>query len=251
MRAMKLNAALFAVVAGRAGAAVAQNQTIRIHAATVLDGTGKIAAATPRSSCRDPKSRRSKPATPATRPTISDSSPSLPGHDRRARARRLALRQGRPLRRAAGHAGTRNSLQRRERLRHADGRLHDDPKPRTGQRRRAARRRSRAACFPGPRILTSIRQINERSGTPDEIRAEGPPAEDRRRRRRQDLRVRQHPRRRQADDDRRAAAGGVRRGQRAWACARWSTRTARSRSRRRSTPAASRSSTACSRPTKC
>ena len=69
--------------------------------------------------------------------------------------------------------------------------------------------------LPGPRILTSIRQINERSGTPDEIRAEGAAAQDRRRRRHQDLRVRQHPRRRQADDDRRAAAGGVRRSQRA------------------------------------
>ena len=42
MRAMKLNAALFAVLLA-APALLAQNQTVRIHAATVLDGTGKIA----------------------------------------------------------------------------------------------------------------------------------------------------------------------------------------------------------------
>ena len=40
MRAMKLTAALFAVLLA-APALVAQNQTVRIHAATVLDGTGK------------------------------------------------------------------------------------------------------------------------------------------------------------------------------------------------------------------
>jgi len=40
MRAMKLTAALFAVSLA-APALLAQNQTVRIHAATVLDGTGK------------------------------------------------------------------------------------------------------------------------------------------------------------------------------------------------------------------
>ena len=40
MRAMKLNAALFAVLLAVA-ALLAQNPTVRIHAATVLDGTGK------------------------------------------------------------------------------------------------------------------------------------------------------------------------------------------------------------------
>ena len=40
MRAMKLTAALFGALIA-APALVAQNQTIRIHAATVLDGTGK------------------------------------------------------------------------------------------------------------------------------------------------------------------------------------------------------------------
>ena len=40
MRAMKLTAALFGVLMA-ASALVAQNQTVRIHAATVIDGTGK------------------------------------------------------------------------------------------------------------------------------------------------------------------------------------------------------------------
>ena len=40
MRAMKLTAALFGVLMA-APALVAQNQTVRIHAATVIDGTGK------------------------------------------------------------------------------------------------------------------------------------------------------------------------------------------------------------------
>ena len=39
MRAMRLNAALFAVLLA-APALLAQDQTVRIHAATVLDGTG-------------------------------------------------------------------------------------------------------------------------------------------------------------------------------------------------------------------
>jgi hypothetical protein len=33
------------------------------------------------------------------------------------------------------------------------------------------RDRINQGSLPGPRILTSVRQINERSGTPDEIRA--------------------------------------------------------------------------------
>ena len=41
MRAMKLKAALFAVLLG-SPALLAQNQTVRIHAATILDGTGKV-----------------------------------------------------------------------------------------------------------------------------------------------------------------------------------------------------------------
>src|SRR3954447_27091868 len=40
MRAMKLQAALFAVIAA-APALLAQDQTVRIHAQTVLDGSGK------------------------------------------------------------------------------------------------------------------------------------------------------------------------------------------------------------------
>ncbi len=48
--------------------------------------------------------------------------------------------------------------------------------------------------LPGPRLLTSIRQFNERSGTPAEIREKVRQLKAGRRRRHQDLRVRQHSR---------------------------------------------------------
>ena len=76
--------------------------------------------------------------------------------------------------------------------------------------------------LPGPRILTSIRTIDEHTGaprggnrlaTPDELRefvrrlkADGADVAE-------DLRISQHPRWRQADDDRRADPCGVRRGE--------------------------------------
>ena len=51
---------------------------------------------------------------------------------------------------------------------------------------------------PGPRMLTSIRQLNENTGTPDEIRAFVRKRQGRRRRSRQAVRVEEHPRRRRA-----------------------------------------------------
>ena len=91
---------------------------------------------------------------------------------------------------------------------------------------------------PGPRLLTSIRPINENSGTPDEIRAfvrklkaDGADLC-------QAVRVEEQPRRRRANDDRRADSGGVRRGQKPSAFAPGSTRTAHRRSAPRRWPAA-------------
>ena len=108
MRAMKLTAALFAVLLA-APALVAQNQTVRIHAATVLDGTGKTlknaTIVVQGSKITSIETGSAADADLRSR-TIDD----RPGHDRRPRPRRLALRQGRPLRRAPRLAGTRNSL---------------------------------------------------------------------------------------------------------------------------------------------
>ena len=87
--------------------------------------------------------------------------------------------------------------------------------------------------FPGPRILTSIRQINERSGTADEIRQKV-------RQLKTDgadvikifasASIRDGGKQTMTDEQ---LSGGVRRSERAAACGRWSTRTARNRSRRR------------------
>jgi hypothetical protein len=77
MRAMKLTAALFALFLA-APALLAQNPAVRIHAATVLDGTGK----TLRNATivvQGSKSRRSTPAPRRMRPTSSDRSPCCPG----------------------------------------------------------------------------------------------------------------------------------------------------------------------------
>ena len=142
---------------------------MRIRAATVVDGAGKTlrnATIVVRGSKITSIETASAGAATYDLGTLDRD----PRHDRRPLAPGLALRQGRPLCRAARHAGRRNSLQRRERLRDADGRLHHDSESRPGQRRRAARRDRARRSSPGPRVLTSIRQLNEGSGTPDEIR---------------------------------------------------------------------------------
>ena len=91
---------------------------------------------------------------------------------------------------------------------------------------------------PGPRLLTSIRPVNENTGTPDEIRAfvrkmkaDGADLD-------QDVRVEEQPRRRHPDDDRRADSGRRAAKRRPPACARGSTRTARRRSVPRRSPGA-------------
>ena len=146
---------------------LAQTPTIRIHAAMVIDGTGKLqrnaTVVVQGSKITAIESGNANATYDLGQLTI------LPGHDRRACARGLALRQGRPIRSAPRIAVARNSLQRGKCLRDADGRLHDDPEPWLAERCRSARR-DRARRAAGPRILTSIRLLNEQSGTPDEIR---------------------------------------------------------------------------------
>ncbi len=64
--------------------------------------------------------------------------------------------------------------------------------------------------LPGPRILTSLGSMSERTGTPDQMRDYVRKQKQARRRSDQDLRVEEHSRGRRPDDDRRAAGGGLR-----------------------------------------
>ena len=76
---------------------------------------------------------------------------------------------------AGGHARTRDSLCRRERVRHVAGRLHDDSESRTGQRRRTARghRPWRAAGSAHPDVDPSVQRAQRHARR---IRAESPSA---------------------------------------------------------------------------
>ena len=127
-----------------------------------------------------------------------------------------------------------------------DRRLHDRAVARLRPATRSGATRSPPARCAGPRILTSLGQISAArpTDTPDQLARARPHAQGERRRRHQAVRVRQHPRRRQ--DERhvrsRSTPSAARRRRRA--CARSCTRTIRSRSSRRSRPAAARSSTA-------
>ena len=167
MRAMKLTAALFAVLLA-SPVLLAQNPTVRIHAATVLDGTGttlKNATIVVQGS----KITSIETGTAANATYELGSLTVLPGMiDVHAHVGwhfdkdgRYAARPGSPAQEILYSAenayvtllagfttlqspGQANDLELRDAI--ARG------------------------VFPGPRILTSIRQINERSGTGDEIR---------------------------------------------------------------------------------
>jgi len=79
MRRMKLKAALFAAaMALFVVALAAQNPTVRIHAATVLDGSGKDAAERDGRGAGIQKSRRLKPEARRTPPTTSGRRRSCP-----------------------------------------------------------------------------------------------------------------------------------------------------------------------------
>jgi imidazolonepropionase-like amidohydrolase len=164
---MRLNAALFAVLVA-APALLAQDQTVRIHAQTVLDGTGKTlrnATIVVRGSkiTSIETGNTAPPTYELGRITVLPGMIDVHSHvgwhfDKDGR---YANRPGSPAQEILYSAenayvtllagfttvqspGQANDLELREAI--ARG------------------------VFPGPRILTSIRQINERSGSGDEIR---------------------------------------------------------------------------------
>ena len=168
MRAMRLHAALFAVLLAAPALVAQQGAVIRIHAATVLDGTGR----TLRNATvvvQGSKITAVETGTPANATYNLGQVTVLPGmidvHSHIGwhfdRSGRYAAQPGTPAQEilyAAENAyvtllagfttiqspGSANDVELREAV--ARG------------------------VLPGPRILTSIRQLNERSGTPDEIR---------------------------------------------------------------------------------
>ena len=108
MRVTAFRAALLAAVMAPV-ALSSQDQTVRIRVAKALDGTGKVLSNVTITI------QGSKITSIGTgqfgRRDVQPGHPHRDArHDRRARARRLAFRQGRALRRQAGHAGTRDSL---------------------------------------------------------------------------------------------------------------------------------------------
>ncbi len=167
MRAMKLKAALFAVLLG-SPALLAQNPTIRIHAATVLDGTGKtIKDATIVVQGSQITSIETGKASNATyelgRLTVVPGMIDVHAHvgwhfDKDGR---YAARPGSPAQEILYSAENAYvTLMAGFTTIQSPGQAND-----IELREGIAR-----GVFPGPRILTSIRQINERSGTPDELR---------------------------------------------------------------------------------
>jgi imidazolonepropionase-like amidohydrolase len=167
MRAMKLTAALFAVLLA-APALVAQNQTVRIHAATVLDGTGKILknATIVVQGSKITSIETGNASTPTYElgqltalPGMIDVHAHVGWHfDKDGR---YAARPGSPAQEILYSAENAYvTLLAGFTTIQSPGQAND-----VDLREGIAR-----GVFPGPRILTSIRQINERSGSPDEIR---------------------------------------------------------------------------------
>src|SRR3954465_3724934 len=167
MRAMKLQAALFAVLAA-APALLAQDQTVRIHAQTVLDGTGK----TLRNATivvRGSKITSIDTGAAANATYELGELTVLPGMiDVHAHVGwhfdkdgRYAARPGSPAQEILYSAENAYiTLMAGFTTIQSPGQANDV------ELRDAIAR----GVFPGPRILTSIRQLNERSGTPDGIR---------------------------------------------------------------------------------
>jgi imidazolonepropionase-like amidohydrolase len=167
MRVMRLHAALFAVFLS-ASALVAQAPIVRVHAATVLDGTGR----TLRNATvvvQGSKITAVETGTPANATYNLGQVTILPGMiDVHAhigwhfdRDGRYAARPGTPAQEilyAAENAYV--TLLAGFTTIQSPGAANDV------ELRDAVAR----GVLPGPRILTSIRQLNERSGTPDEIR---------------------------------------------------------------------------------
>jgi imidazolonepropionase-like amidohydrolase len=167
MRAMRLPAALFAVLLA-APALVAQTPTIRIHADTVLDGTGKtLRNATIVVQGSKITSIETGGAAGATYnlgqltviPGMIDVHAHVGWHF--DKAGRYANRPGTPAQEILYSAENAYvTLMAGFTTIQSPGQANDV------ELREAIAR----GVLPGPRLLTSIRQINERSGTPDEIR---------------------------------------------------------------------------------
>ena len=167
MRAMKLKAALFAVVLA-APTLLAQNQTIRIHAATVLDGTGKtlrnVTIVVQGSKITSIETGGAANANYELGqltivPGMIDVHAHVGWHfDKDGR---YAARPGSPAQEILYSAENAYVT-----LMAGFTTIQSPGQPNDVELREAIAR----GVFPGPRILTSIRQINERSGTPDEIR---------------------------------------------------------------------------------
>ncbi|HMB80254.1 MAG TPA: amidohydrolase family protein [Vicinamibacterales bacterium] len=164
---MKLKAALFAVLLA-APALLAQNQTVRIHAATVLDGTGRtLRNATIVVQGSKITSIETGGAANANYelgqltivPGMIDVHAHVGWHfDKDGR---YAARPGSPAQEILYSAENAYVT-----LMAGFTTIQSPGQPNDVELREAIAR----GVFPGPRILTSIRQINERSGTPDEIR---------------------------------------------------------------------------------
>src|SRR5437867_12966192 len=169
MRRMKLKAALFAAAVSLCFAPLAaQNTTIRIHAAAVLDGAGKtLRNATVVVQGSRITSIETGNAPDATydlgartiMPGLIDVHAHVGWHfDKDGR---YAARQGTPAQEILYSAENAYvTLMAGFTTIQSPGQANDV------ELRDAIAR----GVLPGPRILTSIRQLNERSGTPDEIR---------------------------------------------------------------------------------
>ena len=168
MRGMRVDAALFALVLAAPALVAAQGAPIRVHAATVLDGTGRTLRNTT-VVVQGSKITAVEAGTPAGATYNLGQLTILPGMiDVHAhigwhfdRAGRYAATPGSPAQEilyAAENAWVT--------LLAGFTTIQSPGSPNDVELREAIAR----GVLPGPRILTSIRQLNERSGTPDEIR---------------------------------------------------------------------------------
>jgi imidazolonepropionase-like amidohydrolase len=168
MRGMRMKILLFASLVGAAATLSAQDQAIRIRAATILDGTGKVL-------------KNATIVVQGSKITAIDTGNAgaasynlsqltvLPGmidvHAHVAwhfdKDGRYAARPGSPASEILYSAENAYTT-----LMAGFTTIQSPGSPSDVDLREAIAR----GVLPGPRILTSIRQINERSGTPDEIR---------------------------------------------------------------------------------
>jgi imidazolonepropionase-like amidohydrolase len=169
MRAMRSKLLVFSAVAAISSATLfSQSQTIRIHAATLLDGTGKVlrnaTIVVEGSKITRVETGNAGPATYdlgqlTVTPGLIDVHAHVGWHF--DKAGRYAARRGDPADEILYSAENAYAT-----LMAGFTTIQSPGQPNDVPLREAIAR----GVFPGPRILTSIRQINENSGTPDEIR---------------------------------------------------------------------------------